>query len=107
MPDITQCLRCHMQIERGYKHLYENDVKEGYGNLGSLKYEPILIFDTETTVDDKQGLKVGCAYLINGNIIQERYLFYVPKANTEEENNFKAIHKSLFLTLQRHLPQSH
>lgn len=125
MSDVIQYLRAHTTDENPSKKAGNN---EGYSppidesDKERWKYEPVFVFDTETTIDKKQNLKVGCAMLCleskemydetkaYEHPIIQKWLFYPndwEMVNSPEEhetlkkyaqdNNFNLITRSAFI----------
>src|SRR4051812_28341771 len=69
---------------RGYAAIPPRREKRKKGDdLGPSDW--VLIFDTETTTDAAQRLRMGTYQLLNGRRLEDRGVFFDPHAVTEEE----------------------
>jgi hypothetical protein len=51
-----------------------------------LRHDRVLVFDTETTIDTYQNLKIGYFQIYQKGYIQHEGLFYSPYALSDNEN---------------------
>ncbi|WMW22414.1 hypothetical protein RE476_00940 [Methanolobus mangrovi] len=72
---------------RGYTQKASNSKKDTrkVGNEHPLRHDRIFVFDTETTIDQFQNLKIGYFQIYYENLIQHEGLFYDPSMLDERE----------------------
>src|SRR5574344_1721425 len=73
---------------RGYtQRLEKPQAKRSFSYDTPLRHNRVLVFDTETTIDQYQNFKIGYFQIYQDGVIQHDGLFYDPSTLNEREIN--------------------